>query len=182
MGKFFKTQWFWQGVKLSQLISIFTSKNVWKSLIKIQLTKSNPKIIRGVNQPCSLLNFYNFDTKLNKLHFASYFCTVGPRIQIKGICNNPEKLKFKVNRGLGNELAHIISAVDESRIMLRVDLKLVQYILRDLRYWVPDSISGPQSSTLTWPRCVQFVSNFNIHQKCIFSPNFADCRPASKIV
>jgi hypothetical protein len=29
------------------LISIFTSKNVWKFLMKIQLTKSNPKIMRG---------------------------------------------------------------------------------------------------------------------------------------
>ena len=27
-------------------------QNVWKFLIKIQLTKSNPKIIRGVNPPC----------------------------------------------------------------------------------------------------------------------------------
>ena len=65
-----------------------------------------------------LLNFYNFDTKLNKLHFTLYFCTVGPRIQIKGICNNPERLKFKVNRGLGNELAHIISAVDENSVLI----------------------------------------------------------------
>ena len=48
----YKTQWARQVVKLSRLISIFTSKNVWKFLIKIQLTKSNPKIIRGVNPPC----------------------------------------------------------------------------------------------------------------------------------
>ena len=33
-------------------MSIFTSKNVWKFLIKIQLTKSNPKIIKGINPPC----------------------------------------------------------------------------------------------------------------------------------
>ena len=51
-SKFYKTQWSWQGVKLSWLISIFTSKNVWKSMIRIQLTKSNPKILRGVNPPC----------------------------------------------------------------------------------------------------------------------------------
>ena len=51
-SKFYKTQWAWQSVKLSRLISIFTSKNVWKFLIKIQLTKSNQKIIRGVNPPC----------------------------------------------------------------------------------------------------------------------------------
>ena len=51
-SKFCKTQWARQGVKLSRLISIFTSKNVWKFLIKIQLTKSNLKIIRGVNPPC----------------------------------------------------------------------------------------------------------------------------------
>ena len=53
--KFYKTQWAWQGVKLSRLISIFTSNNVWKFLIKIQLTKSNPKIIREVNSPCLML-------------------------------------------------------------------------------------------------------------------------------
>ena len=41
-----------QCVKLSQFISIFTSKNIWKFLIKIQLTKSGPKIIRGVYPPC----------------------------------------------------------------------------------------------------------------------------------
>ena len=46
-GKFYKTQWAWQGVKLSLLISIFTSKMFWKFLIQIQLTKSNPTIIRG---------------------------------------------------------------------------------------------------------------------------------------
>ena len=51
-SKFDKTQWAWQGVKLSRLSSIFTSKNVWNFFIKIQLTKSNPKIIRGVNSPC----------------------------------------------------------------------------------------------------------------------------------
>ena len=51
-SKFYKTQWAWQGVKLSRLISIFTSKNVWKFLIKFQLTKSNPKIIMEVNPPC----------------------------------------------------------------------------------------------------------------------------------
>ena len=33
-------------------MSIFTSKKVWKFLIQIQLTKSNPKITRGVKVPC----------------------------------------------------------------------------------------------------------------------------------
>ena len=46
-GIFYKTQWAWQGVKLTRLMSIFTSKKVWKFLIQIQLTKSNPKITRG---------------------------------------------------------------------------------------------------------------------------------------
>ena len=50
--KFNKTQLAWQGEKFSRLISIFTSKNVWKFLIKIQLTKSNSKIYKGVNPPC----------------------------------------------------------------------------------------------------------------------------------
>ena len=51
-NKFYKTQWPWQGVKLTQLMSIFTSKKVWKFFIQIQLTKSNPKITRGVKVPC----------------------------------------------------------------------------------------------------------------------------------
>ena len=51
-SKFYKTQWAWQGVKLTRLMSIFTSKKVWKFLIQIQLTKSNPKITRGVKVPC----------------------------------------------------------------------------------------------------------------------------------
>ena len=42
-GIFYKTQWAWQGVKLTKLMSIFTSKKVWKFLIKIQLTKFDPK-------------------------------------------------------------------------------------------------------------------------------------------
>ena len=85
-----------------------------------------------------LLNFYNFDTKLNKLHSTSYFCKVGPRIQIRGICNNPEKLIFKVNRGLGNELAHIISAVD-------VDLSSIHSLRFDILSSVPESSYGPQA-------------------------------------
>ena len=51
-SKFNKTQWAWQGVKLTQLMLIFTSKKVVKFLIKIQLTKSNLKITRGVKVPC----------------------------------------------------------------------------------------------------------------------------------
>ena len=53
-SKFYKTQWAWQGVKLTRLMSIFTSKKVKKFLLQIQLTKlkSNPKITRGVKLPC----------------------------------------------------------------------------------------------------------------------------------
>jgi hypothetical protein len=51
-SKFYKTQWAWQSVKLTRLMSIFTSKNIWKYLIQIELTKSNPKITRGVKVPC----------------------------------------------------------------------------------------------------------------------------------
>ena len=39
MGHVYKTQWAWQGVKLTLSISIFNSKEVWKFLIKIQLAK-----------------------------------------------------------------------------------------------------------------------------------------------
>ena len=42
----YKTQWACQGVKLTWLMSIFISKKVWKFLIKIQLTKSDPKRTR----------------------------------------------------------------------------------------------------------------------------------------
>ena len=51
-GIFYKIQSAWQGVKLTWLMSIFTSKKVWKFLIQIQLTKSNPKIYMGVKVPC----------------------------------------------------------------------------------------------------------------------------------
>ena len=34
MSKFYKAQWAWQGVKSTWLMSIFTSKKVWKFLIK----------------------------------------------------------------------------------------------------------------------------------------------------
>ena len=40
---FCKTQWPWQGVKLTRLVSIFTSKKVWNFLIKNQMTKSDKK-------------------------------------------------------------------------------------------------------------------------------------------
>ena len=40
-GNFCKTQWAGQGVKITQLISIFTSKKVWKFLKKNELTKSD---------------------------------------------------------------------------------------------------------------------------------------------
>jgi hypothetical protein len=46
-GTFYKTQGAWQGVKLTQLMSIFTAKKLWKFLIKIWLTKSDPKRKRG---------------------------------------------------------------------------------------------------------------------------------------
>ena len=44
---FYNTQWAWQGVKLSRLMSILTSKKVWKFLIRNQLTKSDPKRTGG---------------------------------------------------------------------------------------------------------------------------------------
>ena len=48
---FYNTQWAWQGVKLTRLMSIFTSKKVWKFLIKIQLIKYDPKRTRGWKVP-----------------------------------------------------------------------------------------------------------------------------------
>ena len=51
-GTFYKAQWARQSVKLTRLMSIFTSKKVWKFLIQIQLTKSNPKITRLEKLPC----------------------------------------------------------------------------------------------------------------------------------
>ena len=69
-SKFYKTQWAWQGVKLSRLISIFTSRNVCKILIKIQLTKSKPKIMRGVCPPC-LMPIRVHNSKENNQYFFS---------------------------------------------------------------------------------------------------------------
>ena len=61
-SKFYKTHWAWQGVKLSRLNSIFTSIVVLKFLIKIQLTKSNAKIKRGINPPCPMPIRVNVDS------------------------------------------------------------------------------------------------------------------------
>ena len=52
-GICYKPRWAWQDVKLTRLMSIFTSKKVWKFLIKIQLTKSDPKRTRGGKCPPS---------------------------------------------------------------------------------------------------------------------------------
>ena len=53
---FYKTQWAWQGVKLTRFMSIFISKKVWKFLIKIQLTKGKkvPWIMDNFKQNASL--------------------------------------------------------------------------------------------------------------------------------
>ena len=50
-GIFYKTKWAWQGAKLTWLMSIFTSKTVSKILIKVQLTKYNPKRTKGWKVP-----------------------------------------------------------------------------------------------------------------------------------
>ena len=52
-GIFYKTQWAWQGVKLTWLMSIFTSQKVWKFLIEIQPTKSDSKKTGGGKCPPS---------------------------------------------------------------------------------------------------------------------------------
>ena len=86
---FYKTQWAWQCIKLTWLMSDFTYKKVWKFLIKIQLTKSDPKRMRNGKCPpsCQLglswflfMNFrailfsfsffhsYHFAILANKLH------------------------------------------------------------------------------------------------------------------
>ena len=62
-SKFYKTQWAWQSVKLTRLMSIFTSKKGWKFFIQIQLTKSNPKITRGVKVTCLMPNRVEADVK-----------------------------------------------------------------------------------------------------------------------
>ena len=51
---FYKTEWAWQGIKLTRLMSIFTSEKVLKLLIKNQLTKSHPKRTRAWKVPCLL--------------------------------------------------------------------------------------------------------------------------------
>ena len=67
-GMFYRPQWALQGVKLTGVMSIFTSKKVWKFLIKIQRTKSDPKKYRGWKVP-SLMPI-----RVNRvLHFVPSF-------------------------------------------------------------------------------------------------------------
>ena len=44
---FYKTQWAWQSVKITRLMSIFTSKKVWKFLIKNSADKIQSKNYKG---------------------------------------------------------------------------------------------------------------------------------------
>ena len=53
-----KTQWAWQGVKLTWLMSIFTSKEVWKFLKKNQLPKLlSKKALTTFLQPFNSVNW-----------------------------------------------------------------------------------------------------------------------------
>ena len=49
---FYKTQSAWQGVKLTRLVSIFTSKKVWNFLIKKSAEKIWSKKEKGWKVPC----------------------------------------------------------------------------------------------------------------------------------
>ena len=55
-SKFYKTQWAWQGVKLTQMISIFTSKKVWKFFIQIQADKIQSQNDKGGKSALSHAN------------------------------------------------------------------------------------------------------------------------------
>ena len=90
---FYKTQWTWQGVKLTWLMSIFTSKKVWKFLIEIQLTKiwsKNDKEIKvsplvPINQVSTqVINFANNCHIIYKFHESWILMTLMcPLIGIK---------------------------------------------------------------------------------------------------
>ena len=51
-SKFYKTQWAWQGVKLTGLMSIFTSKKSWKIFDKNWGDKIQSQNSRGVKVSC----------------------------------------------------------------------------------------------------------------------------------
>ena len=87
-NKFSKTQWAWQGVKLTQLMSIFTSKKVWKFLVKVQLTKSDQQrtLGRKCSVPCQLglmlilfMARVTFAKSISSLNFIKDFFLVGIR-------------------------------------------------------------------------------------------------------
>ena len=64
----------WQGVKFTSLMSIFSSKKVWKYLINIQLTKSDPKRTRGVESALPHANQV-LTAIMKKLAFPFYYLT-----------------------------------------------------------------------------------------------------------
>ena len=77
---FYKTQKGWQGVKLTRLMSIFTSNKVWKFLMIIQLTKSDPKRTRVWKVPClmpirvNICIIYISNSKINQnIYFGFSF-------------------------------------------------------------------------------------------------------------
>ena len=90
----------WQGVKLSRLNSIFTSIVVLKFLIKIQLTKSNAKIKRGINPPCPMPIRVNVDS-LALSGAPTFLMHFYPKIRKKSDMNvHPQLLlrKFLIGR------------------------------------------------------------------------------------
>ena len=88
-GIFYKAQWAWQVVKLTRLKSIYTSKKVWKFLIKFQLTKTDSKRTRGWKCPAScqlgLINPQQIHTNYAFLqicatHFRLFFVSM-PKVK-----------------------------------------------------------------------------------------------------
>ena len=77
MGMFYKPRGAWQGVKLTRLMSIFTSKKVWKFLIKIQLTKSNPKRTRGWKVPSLMPIRVNWPSSSGWVELIDWFVGKG---------------------------------------------------------------------------------------------------------
>ena len=83
-GIFYKAQWAKQGVKLTRLMSIVTSKKVWKFFIKIQLPKSDPKRT-GVGK-CPASCQLELNLKITKIFWhilfseASKFCLLTLKI------------------------------------------------------------------------------------------------------
>ena len=134
-GIFCKTQWAWQGVKLTRLISIFTSKKVWKFLIEMQLTKSDPKRTRGGKCPAScqlglkLLKIFHYLIILQivplQFHALLLFCKLHQIFSLRMHIKSSEQYCSKI----------LLFQVFEHKVKVRKNQKDVCYPLFLQNVW-----------------------------------------------